>query len=194
MNSTKLFPLTLVLTPLVFTFGAGVGSALLQDEAPGTPTELNSTGFAFEREVTVPCTPEVAFDAFTGDITPWWDHSFSEKPHAMYIEPKPGGGFIEIFDEEGNGCEHAHVTYAHRGKALNMTGSLVFNGMNISMAHKFAFEATEDGKTRIRLRVAGLGELPPDTAETVSAVWQHFLEGRFKPYVESGRYKAKSDR
>ena len=35
-----------------------------------------------------------------------------------YIEPRPGGGFIEIFDDEGNGVLHATVIYADRGKLL----------------------------------------------------------------------------
>ncbi|MCW8804045.1 MAG: hypothetical protein OQK57_06570, partial [Ignavibacteriaceae bacterium] len=59
--------------------------------------------FSFEKEVTLPGTPEIIFDAVTGDISGWWDHSFSENPKKFYIEPKPGGGFWEIFDDEGNG-------------------------------------------------------------------------------------------
>ncbi len=49
--------------------------------------------FSFEKEVTLPGTPEIIFDAVTGDISGWWDHSFSENPKKFYIEPKPGGGF-----------------------------------------------------------------------------------------------------
>ncbi|MDZ7624588.1 MAG: hypothetical protein U5J96_09120 [Ignavibacteriaceae bacterium] len=32
--------------------------------------------FSFEKEVTLPGTPEVIFDAVTGDISGWWDHSY----------------------------------------------------------------------------------------------------------------------
>ena len=56
--------------------------------------------FSFDEEVTLPGTPEIIFDAVTGDINGWWDHSISENPKKFYIEPKPGGGFWEIFDDE----------------------------------------------------------------------------------------------
>ncbi|MCK7528497.1 MAG: hypothetical protein MZV64_68495 [Ignavibacteriales bacterium] len=72
--------------------------------------------FSFDKEVTLPGTPEVIFDAVTGDISGWWDHSFTDNPKEFYIEPVPGGGFWEIFDDEGNGVLHARVIYADRGK------------------------------------------------------------------------------
>ena len=53
--------------------------------------------FSFEKEVILPGDPEIIFDAVTGDISLWWDHSFSDNPKKLYLEPKPGGGFWEIF-------------------------------------------------------------------------------------------------
>ncbi len=32
--------------------------------------------FSFDKQVTLPGTPEVIFDAVTGDISGWWDHSY----------------------------------------------------------------------------------------------------------------------
>ena len=55
--------------------------------------------FSFSHELVLPGTPEVIYDAATGDISGWWDHSFSGNPHKLYIKAKPGGGFYEIFDE-----------------------------------------------------------------------------------------------
>ena len=64
---------------------------------PDKKTEhVQNSVFSFEKNITVPGTPEEVFDAATGDISPWWDHSFSENPMRFYIEPKPGGGFYEI--------------------------------------------------------------------------------------------------
>lgn len=62
---------------------------------------LTVGGFSFVLALTLPGAPEAIYDAVTGDISGWWDHSFSEKPARFYIEPKPGGGFWEIFDESG---------------------------------------------------------------------------------------------
>ena len=66
-------------------------------------TKANYDVFSFEKEVTLPGTPDIIFDAVTGDISGWWDHSMSENPIEFFIEPVPGGGFYEIFDNEGNG-------------------------------------------------------------------------------------------
>ena len=56
--------------------------------------------FSFEKIVNLPGTPEDIFDAATGDISGWWDHSFSGNPKKFYLEAKPGGGFYEIFDDK----------------------------------------------------------------------------------------------
>ena len=32
--------------------------------------------FSFDKEVTLPGTPDIIFDAVTGDISGWWDHSY----------------------------------------------------------------------------------------------------------------------
>jgi len=43
-----------------------------------------------------PGDPVFVYDHLTGDISEWWDHSFSEKPYKLFIEARPGGGFYEI--------------------------------------------------------------------------------------------------
>ncbi len=103
----------------------------------------------------------------------------------MYIEPKPGGGFYEIFDDAGNGALHATVTYAMRGKALQFTGPLGLATLKapVHMTHSFDFEAAEDGKTRIELRVAAVGEIPDGMGAIVQRAWDHFLDEQFVPWV-----------
>ncbi len=92
----------------LFALPFSVGRA---EVAPLTPS-----GFTVTHEVVLPGTPEVIYDAFTGDVKPWWDHSWTENPKALYIESKPGGGFYEIFDDSGNGALHATVITAWRGQ------------------------------------------------------------------------------
>lgn len=160
--------------------GLGVGRALDDDG----PQAIEVRGFALEHEVLVPGAPEAVFDAFTGDVRGWWDHSFSEEPHALFIEPRAGGGFYEHFDEHGNGALHAQVTLAERGRELVFRGPLGFGrlGVHFDMVHRFTFEAEGD-QTRLRVTVHGVGEIEEGWDAAVQGVWRHFLDERFAPYV-----------
>lgn len=147
--------------------------------------------FSFEKSLTLPGTPDVIFDAITGDISEWWDHSFSDHPHKLYIEPKPGGGFWEIFDDKGNGVRHATVIYADRGKLLRFEGPLGLSGKAIVLVCTYAFEPKGADETTLRLSVHGAGEFDPDTPTLVENVWHHFLFERFEPFVREGKHLRK---
>jgi uncharacterized protein YciI/uncharacterized protein YndB with AHSA1/START domain len=153
--------------------------------------EAHSTAFVVEQDVMFAASPEAVFDAATGDISGWWDHSFSEKPKKLYIEAKPGGGFYEIFDDAGNGVLHATVNYADRGKKLMFTGPLGFAGHALTIVTTYEFKPDSAG-TRLHLTCSVAGEFPdgPDKS-VVDGVWHHFLAERLKPYVESGAYLKK---
>ncbi|HEY6436282.1 MAG TPA: hypothetical protein VIY47_06805 [Ignavibacteriaceae bacterium] len=47
------------------------GTCFTQDESS---EKAKFDVFTFEKEVILPGTPEVIFDAVTGDISGWWDH------------------------------------------------------------------------------------------------------------------------
>lgn len=140
--------------------------------------------FSFQQKLTLPGSPVQIYDKITGDISPWWDHSFSEKPYKLYIEPQPGGGFYEIFDEAGNGVKHATVIYADRGKMLRFEGPLGLSGMAVTMVCTYTFETAGSDSTKLTLDVHGAGEVPEGIPAIVEQVWRHFLFERFKPYVE----------
>jgi len=144
--------------------------------------------FTIEDSLRLPGKPEAIYDAISGDISPWWDHSFSENPRKLYIDAKPGGGFWEIFDEEGNGVLHATVIYAHRGKLLRFEGPLGLSGRAFTCVTTYAFTPINHDSTRLNLFVHMSGELDSALAEIVRNVWKHFLFERFKPYVDSGKY------
>lgn len=156
--------------------------------APDEAKAFTPAGFSFEIEVAVPGSPEEVYDAFTGDISPWWDHTFSKKPKALYIEPRPGGSFMEIFDERGDGVQHARVTYAQRGKLLRMVGPLGLAGNGVDMEMTLAFSAVGEN-TQIAFKAFALGAVQPGFDAVVPQVWNHFLVERFKPYVESGAHR-----
>jgi hypothetical protein len=143
--------------------------------------------FSFDKKISLPGTPEYIYDNISGDITSWWDHSFVEDPKELYIEAKPGGGFYEIFDEEGNGAKHATVIYADRGKILRFEGPLGLSGMALQLVCTYTFVASGEDSTVLKLNVHGAGEVPEGIPAIVESVWHHFLFERFKPYIESQR-------
>ncbi len=144
--------------------------------------------FSFEINVTLPGTPEQIFDSATGDISGWWDHSFSENPKKLYIEAKPGGGFWEIFDEEGNGALHATVIYSKRPEKIRFDGPLGLSGRAVQIVTTYEFSAVSSDSTLMKVLVHGSGEMEEGMTDIVESVWEHFIFERFKPYIESGKH------
>ena len=140
--------------------------------------------FAFEKTVRLPGTPEAVYDLATGDISGWWDHTFSEKPARLFIEPRPGGGFYEIFDDSGDGVLHGTVIYAQRGKLLRFTGPLGLSGNAIDLVCTYKFEPIGADSTQLTLNVHAAGESEKAWPGVVEQIWTHFLVERFKPFVE----------
>jgi hypothetical protein len=144
-----------------------------------------SKTFQFEMNFTFPGNPVFVYDHLTGDVSDWWDHSFSRLPHKLYIDAKPGGGFFEIFDESGDGAKHATVIYAKRGEMLRMEGPLGLSGHALTLVCTYTLADAGDVSTLLTLNVNGSGEYSEDTPEVVKQVWEHFLWEQFKPYIEA---------
>ncbi len=156
--------------------------------------ELRGGAFSTTVEVTLPGAPETIYDAITGDLTPWWDHKFSENPARFVLEPKPGGGFWEIFDASGDGVRHAVVIYAQRGKLLRFDGPLGLSGRAVQMVTTYSFETAGADSTKLSVQVHVAGEIDDELPGTVHAVWRHFIVERFKPYIESGGHLRRESR
>lgn len=167
--------------------GVVIAVAALPASVRAETGPLKTGGFTVEHTLTLPGAPEAIYDAISGDISPWWDHTFSGDPARFYIEAKPGGGFMEIMKGGRGGVRHATVIYADRGKALRFEGPLGLSGYAIQMVHTYTFEAVGPDSTRLSLSVHAAGEIQDGWAEAVDRTWHHFLFDRFKPYVESGR-------
>jgi hypothetical protein len=174
-------PAALVAPVVVLAF---VLRVLLPAAASARIVSQTATSFAVSHAVALEVPIQEAWDAFVGDVTPWWDHHFSEKPHAMYFEAKPGGGFYEIFDEAGNGVRHAVVTTVAPPALFRFEGPLGLAGHAIQMVHTVAFTADGDERTQLFLDIRASGALQESWAEAIDGVWIHFLMERFKPYVE----------
>lgn len=158
------------------------------DESADT---INYGTFSFSHKLLIPGSPEIIYDAATGDISGWWDHSVSEKPLKLYIEAKPGGGFYEIFNESGDGVLHATVTAAERGKLLRFVGPLGLAGHAIDLVCTYTFTSVGEDSTALKLDVHAAGELDPRWPDVVKKVWLHFLDDQFKPYIETGKHLKK---
>ncbi|HLW97718.1 MAG TPA: DUF6265 family protein [Candidatus Acidoferrales bacterium] len=176
-------------TLLAISSMAIVAAGLLFGQGANCEVKSASVGkFKIEQELILAATPNEVFDAATGDISPWWDHSFSGHPKKLFIEAKPGGGFWEIFNDAGEGVKHATVIYAERGKMLRFEGPLGFSGTAMTMVTTYTLNADPAG-TKFHLTVAATGDVDESTAKIVDQVWHHFLDERLKPYIASGDYK-----
>jgi len=167
---------------VLLTSIAGSGIAAAESQ------ELRAGAFAVRHELVLPGTPEVIYDAITGDISGWWDHSFSGKPAKFFIEPKPGGCFCEIFDASGDGVKHAEVIIAQRGKLLRFDGPLGLSGKAIQFVHTYEFTPVGADSTRLEISLRASGEYEEAWPATLDRVWHHFLFEQFKPYVEAGKH------
>jgi uncharacterized protein YndB with AHSA1/START domain len=154
------------------------------------PKEFPVKGFTIAQEITLPVTADTLYDCVTGDITDWWDHHMSEKPREISIDARPAGSFYEVFDDAGNGAQHAVVIYADRGKRLRMEGPLGLSGRAVTSVISYDFEAAPGG-TKFTVTCNISGQIDEDLAKKVDDVWHHFLYERLKPYIETGKYKSK---
>ena len=152
------------------------------------PTEFTPRGFSFTDSVMLPVSADSAFDVMTGDVSPWWDHHISEHPKALIIEAKPGGAFMEVFDDKGNGVQHAVITYADRGKRLRMEGPLGLAGRAIQHVATWDYEQRPGG-CMLKLTDNMQGQIDDKTAAIVQQVWHHFLYDGVKAYLEKKSLK-----
>ena len=146
-------------------------------------SETKAVGqFNFSMRAELPGDVDFAYGLVTGDVSQWWDHTFSDAPARLYVDARPGGGFYEIFDDSGNGVEHARVIFAQPGKKLTLAGPLGLNGHAIEIVFSYGFEKSADGTT-LTLTVNGAGQLEEGWAESVEAVWHHFIFEQLVPYA-----------
>jgi hypothetical protein len=156
---------------------------ILSGLALAEPEEFPVKGYSIRLNVVLPVPPDTAFGLMTGDISGWWDHHFSEYSKHLYIEPRPGGGFYEIFDNAAHGVRHAVVTWAEPGKHLRFEGPLGLAGSAITMVTTWDYEPVGD-RTLLNCTVNLSGQINVESARKVEGVWHHFLIEQLKPWAE----------
>ncbi len=147
-------------------------------------------GFTSTQITTLPGEAGEIYDAMTGDILPWWDHTFSDEPMRLTLEAWPGGRFIEEFDDAGNGALHATVIYAQRPKMIRFQGPLGLSGRALNLVVTYEFSQTGDS-TQVKVTTEMEGQIDEEWANIVDGVWKHFLIEAFQPYIESEKYKSR---
>jgi hypothetical protein len=144
------------------------------EHEPNSPNQ-SSTTVLQDFTVRIPLRRELAYEAFTSEIDQWWDHHFSEHPLKLVFEARPGGAFMEIFDAQGNGAEHARIIYAKRNEELRFVGPLGLSGRGVEFMHTLRFVESAPDETKIELHLELLGTLSQADRAAVEGVWSHFL-------------------
>jgi uncharacterized protein YndB with AHSA1/START domain len=151
-------------------------------------TPFEPQGFRTRLEVEIAAPREAVFEAATGDVSPWWDHTFSGDPAELVIEPEFGGRFYERFRAgEPSGALHGRVILVDAPQTLRIHGPLGLSGRAVDHVANWTLEEIGDGaSTRFTVDLAMTGEIDAELAGVVLGVWTHFIEGRLKPYMEAG--------
>ncbi len=139
--------------------------------------------FKIEQEITIGADTKTVFDHLTNDVSQWWDHSFSESPKSITLEPKVGGKFWEDFGD-GNGALYCTIMQIEQNRKIVMQGPM---GMPGAVLGSITFELSgEDNQTTLRLSHRAFGDVTDEHKQKYSKGWVALLEGRLKTLVENG--------
>ena len=135
------------------------------------------------KAVTVGCSPERAFEIFTGRITSWWPldrYSISqEKARGCAIEPFTGGEIYETRDDGERFTWGQVVTWEPPGRLVITWHP--GREPEVAQEVEVLFRATSGG-TRVELEHRGwakLGEGAGEVREGYEGGWAYVLEERF---------------
>lgn len=169
-----------MLTPFIFA----AATAILP---PPELTQYEVQGFRSMVFIDINAPREEVWDAATGDVSPWWDHSFALEPAELHIEAEFGGRFYERLEAgSSDGALHATVIYVDAPQSLRLHGPLGLSGRSVDLVSSWTLTELTDTSTRFTVELSMHGEIDEDLARTVRQVWQHFIGTRLKPYVEAG--------
>jgi len=144
-------------------------------------------GFRAQVVVEIAAPREVVWQTATGDISPWWDHSFALDPAELVIEPEFGGRFYERLREgSDDGALHATVIYVDAPGHLRLHGPLGLSGRSLDLVASWTLEEAGADSTTFTVDLSMHGEVDAELAGIVRSVWVHFIQDRLKPYMEAG--------
>jgi len=127
----------------------------------------------------VDCTPEHAFDTWTGRATAWWPpaHTVSHEPGAQIVfEPREGGRIFER-TPGGREIEWGRIVEWSRPRRLRYLWHISTQTENATDV-EIAFHETPDARTRVEIEHGGwnrLGEIGATRREANHAGWDGVL-------------------
>ena len=166
--------------------------AVAQPAAAEVPSDTGIDAFEpqgfttrFTVEIAAPITE--VFEAATGDVTGWWDHSFWPNPAEMVIEPRFDGRFYERFEAgSDNGTLHARVIFVRAPHQLRLHGPLGLSGRAFDLVTSWSLAEIDAGEaTAFTVELHMAGEVDAELAGIVRSVWVHFIDDRLRPWVEA---------
>lgn len=165
----------------------GLALLLLSGAAAAETETFETRSFRYSGSVALAATPAEVWEAVTGDIGGWWDHKFSEgEAAAFFIDPSPGGGFWEYFDEDGiAGVRHAEVIFSDGRGRLVFEGPLGFSGHAVDIVTTWEIVDAGEGKSRLDFAVSFSGAWKEGWQEALIGVEDHFM-GRLQGYLAAG--------
>ncbi len=146
--------------------------ALIATSASANVIDSKPSGFTIENVVTVPVTPDAAWNALVDHVDDWWPkgHSWFGKDGKFRIEPRAGGCFCETSGRRE--VMHMSVSFTDPGRLLRMLGGLgPLQGMGLTGVMDWKFEAV-DGGTRITLHYVAGGYTTEDLVKFAPIVDQ----------------------
>jgi uncharacterized protein YndB with AHSA1/START domain len=166
---------------------AAIASLALQSAEASDPEPFQPQGFRSQVVVQIDAPVEEVFEAATGDVSPWWDHSFALDPAELVIEPRFGGRFYERMEEgSDDGALHASIIYVDAPNTLRMDGPLGLQDRAYQLVTTWTLEEDEEGGTVFTVDLAMQTEIDEELAGVVTAVWVHFIDARLRAWVEAG--------
>jgi uncharacterized protein YndB with AHSA1/START domain len=117
-----------------------------------------------EAEIEIAAPVETVWNGLVNEIGQWWDHTFTDEPYGVFLEPTIGGRFYEQFDESGAGALHAHVTYIEPPKTLRISGPMGMPGAR-QYVKTYRLEALGD-RTRVSTVASSVGDLSEELVES----------------------------
>ena len=164
-------------------------AVLVQDAPVVQPFEVQ--GFRTTQTITIEAPRDEVWEAATGDVSPWWDHTFKADRVELVIEAEFGGRFYERFRHgEESGALHADIIYVDAPSELRMHGPLGLQGRSYDLVINWTLEEADAETTSFTVDLSMHGEIDAELAGVVHGVWTHFIAGRLKTYVEGGCHHA----
>jgi DNA-binding transcriptional ArsR family regulator/uncharacterized protein YndB with AHSA1/START domain len=146
-----------------------------------------------EQNIAIKASPEVVFDALTGEISAWWTAPYfhTGETRQLVLEALVGGRFYEDLGNN-EGLLLATVMLVRRPDELRLMGPMGLAGV-VHGVISFDLEA-QDGGTRLKLSHRMVGEVSDEIESAFSGGWQELLGTRLCSFVEHGtRYDGGPD-